>query len=186
MLRIARQGVWCAVLAFTGLSSLLLQAQQAKDMPAAPVPPQILTAKKVFISFAGQESNPNTSIFGEYSGGPNRTYNQFYLALKGWGRYELVAAPADCDLVFEIRFTDRMVEGAFSRASTGDSGNEPQFRLVIQDPKTHVVLWAFTEHVQSARLHGHRDKNFDQALAKIVDDVKNLATQSAAAVEARQ
>jgi hypothetical protein len=45
------------------------------------------------------------------------------------------------------------------------------------DPKTRIVLWAFTEHVESAKLQGNRDKNFNQALAKIVDDVKNLATQ---------
>ena len=40
-----------------------------------------------------------------YSGGPDRAYNEFYAAMKTWGRYELVAAPRDADLVFEIRLT---------------------------------------------------------------------------------
>ena len=32
------------------------------------------------------------------------TYNEFYAAMKSWGRYELVSSPADADMVFEIRF----------------------------------------------------------------------------------
>ena len=32
-------------------------------------------------------------------------YNRFSAAMKSWGRYELVASPAEAGLVFEIRFT---------------------------------------------------------------------------------
>ena len=64
---------------------------------AAPVTSTILTAKKVFIS--------NTT--GEMvlpPGDPDMTYNEFYAAMKSWGRYELVTSPADADMVLEIRF----------------------------------------------------------------------------------
>jgi hypothetical protein len=44
--------------------------------------------------------------------------------------------------------------------------------LEIRDPKTNALLWAFTEHVHWAILQGNRDKNFDQALTRIVSDVQ--------------
>ncbi len=47
----------------------------------------------------------------------------------------------------------------------------PNFRLEIRDPKTNALLWGFTEHVQWAILQGNRNKNFDQASARIVADV---------------
>jgi len=55
-----------------------------------------------------------------------------------------------------------------------------QFRLTILDPGTRVTLWTLTEHLQFAVLLGNRDKNFDQALAALVNDVKNIAGQPAA------
>ncbi|HWZ98896.1 MAG TPA: hypothetical protein VN025_14155 [Candidatus Dormibacteraeota bacterium] len=58
--------------------------------------------------------------------------------------------------------------------------SDPQFRLTIIDPGTRVTLWTFTEHVQVAQLQGNRDKNFDQALATLVNDLKNVSGQPAA------
>ncbi len=184
MPRNVRFGIFCLAIVLALLSPSFTQAQTLKENPPAPLPAQIVGAKRVFIANAGQELNPRADFYGEYSGGINRTYNQFYSALKNWGRYDLVSAPGDCDLVFEIRFTDAMTAASVYKGDSVGAGDEPQFRLVILDPKTHIVLWAFTEHVQSARLQGNRDKNFDQALAKIADDVKSLATQPA--VEAKQ
>jgi hypothetical protein len=103
-------------LALSPLSGSFIQAQAPKETAPAPLPAQIISAKKVFIANAGQESNPNAGIFGKYSGGINRAYNQFYSALKNWGRYELVSNPADCDLVLEIRFTDA-IRRPFSRGT---------------------------------------------------------------------
>ena len=161
----------------------VLNAQPTKDTPRAPVPAQISKAKTVFISYAGQEKNPKAQAFGEYSGDSDRTYNEFYAAMKNWGRYELVNAPADCDLVFEISFADPMGGGGVFKGDTIGPVDEPQFRLVIADPKTHVTLWAFTEHVHGANRQGNRDKNFDQAMAKIVDDVKELDARSKSGTE---
>ena len=55
------------------------------------------------------------------------------------------------------------------------SPQNPQLRLVIFDPKTHVGLWALTEQVKQARLPANERKNFKQSLAKLVDEVKALA-----------
>lgn len=171
MLRIVRLGILSLLLALSLLSGSFMQAQTTKETAPAPLPAQIISAKKVFIANAGHESNLDAY---SYSGGIDRTYKQFYSAMKSWGRYEFVTSPADCDLVFEIRFTNAVVGGSAVSPMIA-----PQFRLKILDPKMHIVLWAFTEHVEWARTQGNRDKNFDQSLGRIVADVKNLVTQPA-------
>jgi len=141
-------------LAATLLSIPALNAkQQPNDVRAAPLPAQIATAKRVFISYAGgiPEMPPQGDV----------AYNQFYAAIKGWGRYELLAAPADADLVLEITVMYGVGRECYSH---------PLLRLVILDPKTHIVVWAFTEGV-----HGDlRHYDFDGAITKIVDDIKSL------------
>jgi hypothetical protein len=149
-------------------------AQKSAEVLPGPLPPQIYTGKKVFISNAGGDTNYL------YSGGPDRLYNQFYAALQGWGRYQLVANPAESDLVLAVSFgnafTGENPQTANQRV-VGGSVSDPQFRLTIIDPGTRVTLWTFTEHVQFAILQANRDKNFDQALAALVNDLKNVAGQ---------
>jgi hypothetical protein len=147
------------------------QLSQGCAVSPAPVPAQILSGKRVFVSNAGGE---NLSVlFGPvFSGPPDRVYNQFYAAMKDWGRYELVSAPAAADLVFEIGFT-----------FNGNGLKVPEIgrlRLEIRDPRSNVLLWAFTDYVQVAILKGNRDKNLDQAMGVIVDGVKGLAIPPAA------
>jgi hypothetical protein len=166
-------------LAIPLLQVSVFAAQQAKLALPAPVPAQVLTAKRVFVANAGGDE----PSFGDplFSGEPDRAYNQFYAVMKTWGWYELVAAPADADLLFEIRFSAPALAGA---AAHGDAlfgtPYDPQFRLVIRDPKTNVLLWGITEHAQWAVLQGNRDKNFDLALARTVSDVQRLSPPPAA------
>jgi len=156
-----------------------LGAQDQKAAAPAPLPAQIFTAKKVFVSNAGGDS------LGEYSGGPDRAYDELYGALKSWGRYELVGAPADAELVFEISYSMRILGEAVSGGGGTPISNktvkDPQFQLAIRDVKTHVLLWTFTEHLQNALLQGNRDKNFEHAMAAVVNDIKNVAGQPAQA-----
>jgi len=67
------------------------------ETPAAPLPSQILTAKKVFISNAGGLLDLNV-----VTGDPRRDYNEFYAAMQTWGHYSLVGSPAEADLVVQI------------------------------------------------------------------------------------
>jgi len=106
------------------------------------------------------------------------------------GRYELVAAPADGELIFEIRFATPIVEENVSGGTgitpvSSETVKDSQFRLAILDLKTHLSLWTFTEHVQSALLQGNRDKNFDQGMAAFVNDLRNLAGQPAPAASSK-
>jgi|SRR5580658_1889443 hypothetical protein len=154
--------------------------EQAKLAPAAPIPLQIVAAKKIFVANAGEDQPWYVDAL--YSGGADRTYNQFYAAMKTWGRYELVGSPANADLLVEIGFTAPPSVGA---GTAGDTlvGRpfDPRFRLVIRDPKTNALLWAFTEHAQWAILKGNRDNNFDGALAKIAGDLQELVLSASAA-----
>jgi len=164
-----------AVLCF-GLAMCFFQgvghaAQQKTPTAPAPIPVQIVTARKVFIANGGGDESRYDGSF--YSGGPDRAYNEFYASMKTWGRYELVAEPADADLVFEIRLdvTGMQPTGGLSGAS---AASDSQFRIVIRDVKTHEVLWALTEHVELAALKSNRDKNFEQALVAVVAEVQRI------------
>jgi hypothetical protein len=161
-LKAAVHGFTLAIPLFCGTIAAAQQKKPPQPAPVtAPIPAQILSAVKVFIANAGGDETRYDDPL--YSGGPDRTYNEFYAAMRSWGRYQLVAAPADANLVFEIRLTVIRLrrEGVLSDDSpTTDS----QFRIVIRDPRTHQILWALTE----------------QPLAAIVAEVQRIAGPPAA------
>ena len=178
-----KAAVLCFALAMPLLSGPISPAQQKKPKHAAPtpapIPAQILTAKKVFIANGGgDESRYDEAV--SYSGGPDRAYNEFYAAMKTWGRYELVAAPGEADLVFEIRLTVFQLQRERVLRDDG-TASDSQFRFVIRDAKSHETLWGLTEHAQGAVLQDNRDKNFEQALAAVVAEVQRIAGSAAAA-----
>jgi hypothetical protein len=177
---------WTIVAIITMQASVYVAAQGKRAAaPAAPIPTQIVTAKKVFIANGGGEY-PFSIQDPYYSGSVERAYDEFYAGIKGLGRYELVGSPADADLLFEIRFTSPVVDGSGQGTKVLSSiPYDPRFRLEIRDPRTNALLWAMTEHAEWAILQGHRDKNFDQAVDRIVADVQSLATRAAGVASAK-
>ena len=147
------------------ISAPALMAGASKETPPAPLPGQITTAKKVFISNAGDDP-----LFKRL--GLHRSYDQFYAAMKDWGHYEFVTSPSEADIVFEI-----------SLASQIDRYGDhleivPFLRLAILDPKTRMTLWEFTEELETGGIVGLRqDAKFDKAMARMVEDVKGLSQQ---------
>jgi hypothetical protein len=139
------------------------------EAAAAPLPSQILTAKKVFISNAGGLLDLNI-----VSGDRRRDYNQFYAAIRAWGRYELVASPAEADLVLQIGII------YIPRQMSAETTPFPSFRLALLDPKTNISLWVLDEFLVDKPSLGlilkkNRDKVFDQAIDRLVDDLKALS-----------
>ena len=177
MLRAIKLPAFCLTVAILGVFPGL-NAQQAKGPAPAPVPAQISAAQKVFISNAGGESLETVIDETVFNGGPDRPYNQFYAAMKSWGRCELVSSPADADLVLEISWV--LTDTGLRLPVLG------QLRLVVIDPKTHVTLWNLTEYVRGAILLGNRDKNFDQAMNTVVARMKALMLPPAATTDAVQ
>jgi len=125
----------------------------------APGPVPILSGKRVFVSNAAGESMVP-------AGSGELAYNQFYVSVKHWGRYELAAVPAEADLIFEIHYEQGRGEGV--------SVQVPQIRLIIRDPKTRAVLWAFTEAVQAVGKKSTGMQNFQHSLAALMGDLKTL------------
>jgi hypothetical protein len=138
------------------LTVSVAEAGKKPELAPAPIPGQVVTAKKVFISYLESDADP---------GAADLTYNEFYGLMKSWGKYEIASTPADVDLVFEIRFISGI--------------SDSQLRLSILDPKTHFVLWPFVQHVQSSSRETARRKNFDQAMTDLVEDVKKVTTPPA-------
>ncbi len=154
---------------FMWLASIATLAQE-QQMTSGPIPAQVASAKRIFISNGGEETFYRLPKDAWYSGGPNRTYNQFYAAMRNWGRYELVASPTDADLVFELSFLDRY-EGATAVS---------QFKLTILDAKTRFALWRIFRYADWAGMAKNREKNYDTAMSELVDDVKLLALSAQA------
>lgn len=158
---------------FLGIAMILplVPAWQAQtvEAPAAPIPSQIATAKKVFISNAGVQTN--------------RNYNEFYAAIRSWGRYEIVAAPADADLVLEISISSQITGVSGTKESGCDSSSASWFKLVLLDPRERIVLWTLTETIQPFNRQKTGEKNTDNAMNKIVDDLKALTAQPVAAAK---
>ena len=150
------------------LSGSFLSAQERSAAPSAPVPAQIVNAKKVFISNAGEQRNLEGDL--RFTGGPDRAYNQFYAAMKDWGRYKLVSTPAAAELVLQIHVADL-------------TGSYDELRLTLLDPKSNVTLWTFSEHAAKAGSQKARDASFDRAMSLISDDLKKLAPGPTTAAE---
>jgi hypothetical protein len=148
-----------------------VQAQQQIAPPTAPAPSQIVSAKSVFLSNAGADGISYAAL--QRDGDPEGPYDQLYAALKTWGRYELVGAPSEADLVFEIRFTAPLIDcGKLAVYS-------PQLELRILDAKTHFLLWTIVAPVQSALRKATWEKNFSKGMASLLDDLKKLSGKPA-------
>jgi hypothetical protein len=157
------------------LTSIACLAQPQSGAPAAPVPPAISNAKAVFLANGGADGG----LFPEpFSGDPNRGYFSLYSQIKATGKYELVADPSQADLVMEISLT--APTGPHKDEKTvGTADPLPFFKLAIYDAKSHFMLWTITEPIYIAYRQKTHDKNFDEALANVMADLKALSTPNA-------
>jgi hypothetical protein len=147
------------------LCSLSLPAQN-KLQPAAPIPPQIASAKKAFLSNFGD---------GDYAT-LARDYNAMYAALSNWGQYTLTDTPADADLILELRHTD-----ALGSCTTSQDKHSCAITLHILDRATHTTLWSISEPEASGITEAAREKNAQETAKAIVADLAVLAQPNATA-----
>jgi len=152
--------ILAALFVMATLAACSLQAQTPAEPPAAPVPSQIVSARRVFVSNPNSEQDPRIS---KYFGGPDGLYNQFYADVKGSGRFEPVAAPTDADLIFQVTMGLHPFVAGYAA-----------LRLSVLDPKTNVLLWTISEPVDPAFLTKNARKNIAVSLERLVDDLKAL------------
>lgn len=138
-----------------------LQAQQSSALPSAPVPPQVISAKKVFIINA---EGTNDVRIAKYLGGPNGIYNQFYANVKKTGRFEPTSAPVEADVALQVTLSMYdLIPG------------NARFKLSILDPKTNMLLWTISEPVEGAVLTKTAQKNIARSLARLAQDLVMVA-----------
>ncbi|ADV81961.1 hypothetical protein [Terriglobus saanensis] len=148
------------------LSVLLFAATagaQTPEPPAAPLPAALTSATKLFIGNAGDQENADCL----------RAYNSFYQGIGALSRFQLVADPNAADLVLELHYE---ISPGQSIASGQGSGGFRQFRVVLQDPHSHIVLWSLTERTNYAVRQKNRDKNLDETIAALVKDFDSLVS----------
>ena len=156
----------CILLAWFLVAIPTVSAQQASPGPTAPVPPQILSARTVFVSNGG---GPN--YFSMFTGGPDRAYNIFYADLQQSNRYQLVSAPVQADIIIEIRAIAPAV------GDVDNVGYNPQLILNIRDAKGSALLWSTSANVRAAGTQKRRDQGFDQSVSVLLDKLGQVVGQ---------
>lgn len=150
--------------------AMIASAQMPSYTKAGPIPSALTSAKSVFISNAGS----NTELFGtdfgiHYTGDPDRPYSEFVAALRATGDFNVVNDPAQADLVLELSLV--IYSNTF----------DPMFQLVIYDAKSHYVLWTITRSVEAANRQPTRDKNLDTALSGVLNRFLEVTGKAPAA-----
>lgn len=145
-----------------GCSEQVLLGKSRKDVPLAPLPAKILTAKKVFVANGG---------------GNDLAYDAFYAAVKEWPRYEIVGTSSTADVIMEIRYiTEDHGTRVWSTTNPSDGATnvhsreivDPQLVLTVFDPSSKEALWSTVEHRRLARFGSNRDKETINAAQKLV------------------
>src|SRR5258708_28123584 len=203
---------------FVGLAAICALAcgarvdAQAVQSPAASVHTrQIAPARSVFIMNEGSE-NREEKAGAVFSGGPDCAYNEFYAAMKDWGRFRLVPAPGGSDLIVEIQYVLRprwmdttageeracekrnpvCKDQPFMCNCRGNYFKAPQLDLIVRDGETHAVLRTFNRLIEVEKLSGRKNKGnsrqseldlmFDGAMNGLISDFDHLSPSGKASV----
>jgi len=130
---------------------------------------------RVFLSSTGNAYEMGRFTFDW----PALPYNMLYAALQNTGRFQLVMAPAQAELIFEIHYADperNIYIGTSDGSATPEyeDYDSPQIKLVVWNSATRAVLLVTTEYVGN--------NSFEQAIASLVDKVEAALGQPAATV----
>jgi hypothetical protein len=161
---------------FLGLALCLAHAggvsAQDKKQAAVTVPPQIASATKVFLSNAMDMNYQDAA----------RTYNSLYAGLKSWGRYEVVSAPGDADLIFEMR----VFGGACGETTPSGACTLITLNVHIVDRATRTILWSINEPWGGAGLtESGREKASKASIEQVIADLFVLSSPGATATSTK-
>ena len=127
----------------------------------APLPSLLGSATKLFIGNAGDQENADCL----------RVYNDFYQGMSALGRFQLVGDPGQADLVLELHYEIALGQAV---ASHDTNSSVRQFRVVLIEPHTHVVVWSLTERTNYALFQSNRNKNLGETVGVLVKDLGSL------------
>jgi hypothetical protein len=147
-----------------------LWAKTRKDVPAAPLPAEIINAQRIFLSNGG---------------GSDLAYDAFYAAMKKWGKYQIVGSPAEADLIVELSYqVENLGTHVWSATNTYNNTTQvysrqvvdPKLILTIYDAKSKNSLWSTIDHRQLARLEKNREKETINSAERLVDELRARAS----------
>jgi hypothetical protein len=152
-------------------------AAAAKPAIPAPVPSQIAAAHTVFLVNQGADAN--------FPGATDEAYNDLYASLQAWGHYQLVASPAEADLVFQLRAI-APITSVYGTDGNVSSYTTPEFQLTVVDPKTSTSLWTITSPVNLSAKAKEHDRWFSLSVANLTSRIKVIAGDTLSATETAQ
>ncbi|HET9282563.1 MAG TPA: hypothetical protein VFR24_11440 [Candidatus Angelobacter sp.] len=127
--------------------------------------------ERVFIGNAGSVNDDQSPLAAQYAA---RAYNAFFLEMKLWGRYEIVADLAKADWIFEISTTNHQVCHDRREQREGKPPEEDHVRIniLMTDARTKDVRARLSEDVGIPRWYMSIDKLFDQTIVDLMHDLK--------------
>ncbi len=146
-----------------------LWAKGRKDIPTAPLPAIVVTAKTVFLTNGG---------------GSNLAYDSFYAEMKSWGKYQIAGSPEEADLIIELAYrVEKAGTRVWSSTNTYDGSTQvhsaqivdPQLMLIIYDAKSKQSLWSAVDHRRLARLEKNREKETIKSAERLVNELRTRA-----------
>jgi hypothetical protein len=169
----ARKLFWSAILLamfsaiFSGRNAAAQdQATSAPAKPAYVSPSQrLMNAKTVYVKNGGGSSIPFDVINGEF---------------EGWGRFIMAESPDKADLLVEVTSpedtkpsttTGSHISGSGAPEQTTTTSREissDRIKMVVQDAKSHIVLWASTQQAKSAMKQRSYNDNLVEAAQKLM------------------
>ena len=140
-------------------SLLCFVSQLQAEAPHPPLPTALTSARKLFLGNAGDQENADCL----------RAYTDLYTDIAKLGRFELLATPANADLILEMHYE-------LTPGQTAGHDDPRRFRVVLIDPASHVVLWSLVERTNYAVRQSKRDENLDEVVAKLTADLDALTS----------
>jgi hypothetical protein len=159
------QGALFFAFLLTSLSSRASDKHR-KDVPEAPLPASVVSAKKIFLTNGG---------------GSALAFDEFYSKMKEWGRFEIVGSPSTADIVVDLRYfveDDGTRVSSYTNTYTGQTQVvshrvvDPQLSVNIYDAKTKDLLWSVTDHRRLARREKNREKETINSADRLIDGMK--------------
>jgi len=157
------------LLATLGTATLLFatgaSAQNGANSAAA-LPAAVTSAKTIFI---------------HNDGGSSIVYDAFCDAIRDWGKYTIVASPADADLTIDLSYSDAAKTDNTAPAWTGNSfvATQPkrekadaEITLTIYDSRTSKALWSASDPQKHALREKNRDREAIESVQHLVSDLE--------------
>ena len=140
-----------------------------------PVPPEVLSGHRVFLSNAGAAPN--------FPGTAEEAYNTVAAALKAWGHYELVESPEQADLLFKLREISPVTGVGGGDDTPSYAITSPTFELTIADAHSGAHLWTVTSPVNLSYKKRERERWYNLSVTNLISRLKVLNGQSLSATE---